>query len=83
MYKKFFKRFFDFVLSLLAIILLSPAYIILGILTCITHKGKIIFTQERPTKNKRIFKIYKFVTMTDKKDENGKTLEPMEMAYIA
>lgn len=74
MYRHFFKRLFDFVLSLLAIIVLSPIMIIVAILVKIKLGSPIIFTQERPGKNEKIFKMYKFRSMTDQRDENGNLL---------
>lgn len=74
MYVKYIKRFFDFILSLIAIIILSPIYIIVAILVKIKLGSPIIFTQERPGKNEKIFKMYKFRSMTSKKDENGNLL---------
>lgn len=74
MYKKFFKRFFDIVLSLLAIIVLSPIYIIISILVLIFMGWPILYKQPRPGKNEKIFNMYKFRTMTNKKDKDGKLL---------
>ena len=72
LYQLFFKRFFDIVLSLLAIILLSPLFLIIWILHKIFIRGgRAIFTQYRPGLNGKIFKIYKFRSMTNEKDENG------------
>lgn len=74
MYRLFFKRFLDFTLSLIAIIILSPIYIIVAILIRIKLGSPVIFCQERPGKDEKIFKMYKFRTMTDAKDENGNLL---------
>ena len=74
MYRHFFKRLFDFVLSLLAIIVLSPVMIIVAILVKIKLGSPIIFTQERPGKDEKIFKMYKFRSMTDQRDEKGNLL---------
>lgn len=74
MYRYFFKRFFDFILSLLAIVILSPVMIVVAILVKIKLGSPIIFTQERPGKNEKIFKMYKFRSMTDQRDENGNLL---------
>ena len=65
MYRLFFKRFLDFILSLLAIIVLSPVYLIVAILVRLKLGSPVIFTQERPGKNEKIFKMYKFRTMTN------------------
>lgn len=78
LYELFFKRFFDFVLSLLALIVLSPILIVLIILGAIVMKGNPFFTQERPGKNEKIFKLIKFRTMTNEKDKNGKLLPDAE-----
>lgn len=75
MYKHFFKRFLDLVLSLLALICLSPVLLIVTLLLYIANEGAgAFFLQERPGYKGRIFKVIKFKTMNDKKDENGKLL---------
>lgn len=74
MYKKFFKRFFDIILSLIAIIILSPVYLIISILVLIFMGWPILFKQPRPGKNEKIFNMYKFRTMTNKKDKDGNLL---------
>ncbi len=74
MYKLFVKRVLDFVLSLIAIIVLSPVYLIVAILVRTKLGSPIIFTQERPGKGEKIFKMYKFRSMTDERDKNGKIL---------
>ena len=74
MYKKFFKRFLDIILSFIAIIILSPIYLIISILVLIFMGWPILFKQERPGKNEKIFNMYKFRTMNNKKDENGNLL---------
>ena len=74
MYKKFFKRFFDIVLSLIAIIILSPVYLVLSILVLIFMGWPILFKQPRPGKNEKLFNMYKFRTMTNKKDKDGQLL---------
>lgn len=71
MYTHFFKRIIDFLLSLLAIIVLSPLLLILTIVGAIKMKGDPFFTQERPGKDEKIFKLIKFRTMTNEKDEDG------------
>ena len=65
MYKLFFKRFFDFILSLGAIIVISPIILITAVLVRIKLGSPILFKQERPGKDGKIFKMYKFRTMTD------------------
>ena len=74
MYKLFFKRFFDFILSLIAIIMLSPVYLIVIVLVRIKLGSPVFFTQKRPGKDEQIFKMYKFRTMTNEVDENGNLL---------
>lgn len=73
-YRLFFKRFYDVVLSGLALIVLSPILLILTVLGAIKMKGNPFFTQERPGKNEKIFKLIKFRSMTCEKDENGNLL---------
>ena len=74
MYAKFFKRFFDFFLSLIGLLVLSPIFLILIILGAIKMGGNPFFTQQRPGKKEKIFKLIKFRSMTNKKDENGNLL---------
>lgn len=71
MYAKFFKRVIDFILSLLGIIILSPVLLILTVLGAVKMKGNPFFTQDRPGLHEKIFKLIKFRTMTNEKDENG------------
>lgn len=70
-YRRFIKRPMDFILSLLAIIVLSPVLIIVGIFVRIKLGSPVLFKQKRPGLNEKIFTMYKFRTMTDEKDENG------------
>ena len=74
MYRKYIKRILDFTLSLLALIILSPLLLIIAILVRIKLGSPVIFKQERPGKDEKIFTLYKFRTMTDEKDENGNLL---------
>lgn len=74
MYNKFFKRVIDFTLSLLALSVLSPIMIILILLTAVQMKGNPFFTQLRPGKNEKIFRLIKFRTMTTETDEQGNLL---------
>ena len=74
MYAKFIKRPLDFFLSLCAIIVLMPFLIIFAIIGAIVMKGNPFFTQERPGKDEKIFKLIKFRTMTCETDENGNPL---------
>ena len=74
MYAKYFKRILDFLLSLIAIIILSPVFLIIAILVRVKLGSPVIFKQKRPGKNEKIFTLYKFRTMTDEKDEDGNLL---------
>lgn len=74
MYKKYVKRILDIILSLLAIIILSPLLIIISILVLIFMGWPILFKQPRSGKNEKIFNMYKFRTMTNKKDKDGNLL---------
>jgi len=74
MYRNFFKRFVDIICALLAIIVFSWLYIILAVLVRIKLGSPVLFKQKRPGKNGKIFTLYKFRTMTDKRDENGELL---------
>ena len=74
MYRKYIKRLLDILLSLIGIILLSPIYLILYILVLIFMGFPAIFKQQRPGKNEKIFNLYKFRTMTNKKDKDGNLL---------
>jgi len=73
-YARFVKRPLDFFLSVIALIVLSPIILILAILVRINLGSPILFRQERPGLNERVFVLYKFRTMTDAKDENGNLL---------
>lgn len=74
MYKNCIKRVLDFILSLCALIVLSPFLVIFMILGAIKMKGDPFFYQERPGKNEKIFRLIKFRSMTEEKDENGNYL---------
>ena len=74
MYKNFFKRLFDFILSLMALIVLSPLFLVLIILGFINMRGNPFFTQERPGKDEKIFKLIKFRSMSELKDKDGNYL---------
>ena len=75
MYKLFFKRVFDIIISLMALICISPFLLILIVVLHFTNKGAgVFFCQERPGKNGKIFKVIKFKSMTDEKDESGNLL---------
>ena len=74
MYAKYIKRTLDLILSLMALIVLMPLMIIIGILVRINLGSPIIFKQKRPGKNEKTFTLYKFRTMTDKRDIDGNLL---------
>ncbi len=73
MYKRLIKRGLDFVLSLILLVLLAPVILLVALLLkCVL--GAVLFRQERPGLNERIFTLYKFKTMSDERDENGNLL---------
>jgi len=74
MYEKYFKRIFDIICALAAIIVFSWLYIIVAILVRVKLGSPILFKQKRPGKDEKIFELYKFRTMTDDRDENGNLL---------
>jgi|SRR5690554_1021073 len=79
MYKSFFKRFFDFIIAFTAFILLSPIFLVLVIFLKVANQGAgVFFFQQRPGKDKKIFKVIKFKTMNDKKDADGNLLSDAE-----
>ena len=79
MYKHFFKRFFDFWISLIGLICISPILLIVTIWLYFANKGAgAFFLQERPGKDAKIFKIIKFKTMNETRDETGKLLPDMQ-----
>ena len=79
MYKSFFKRFFDLWISLIVLVLISPLLLVIIIWLHFANKGTgVFFTQERPGKGGKIFKVIKFKTMTDERDENGELLPDEE-----
>lgn len=73
-YRKYFKRPMDIILSLIALIVLSPILLIVALLVRIKLGSPVIFKQQRPGLNEKIFIMYKFRTMTDERDENGELL---------
>lgn len=73
-YEKYFKRPIDFVCGLTAVIVFSWLYVIIAVLVRIKLGSPVLFTQDRPGKDEKIFKLYKFRTMTDERDENGELL---------
>lgn len=70
-YEKWIKRILDVILSLSAIVLLSPVLVIVAVLVKVKLGSPVLFTQRRPGLNENIFNMYKFRTMTDERDENG------------
>lgn len=75
MYRNFFKRFFDFWISLIVLVFISPLLLVITIWLHYANKGAgALFFQERPGKDGKIFKVIKFKTMTDERDENGELL---------
>ena len=77
-YERFVKRFLDIVLSLLSLIILSPLFLLIAILSKIFIRGKVIYAQPRPGKNGKIFKLYKFRSMNDKRGPSGALLPDAE-----
>jgi lipopolysaccharide/colanic/teichoic acid biosynthesis glycosyltransferase len=79
MYKHFFKRFFDFWISLIALIIISPILLVITIWLHFANKGAgVFFFQKRPGKDAKIFKVIKFKTMTDERDAEGNLLPDAE-----
>lgn len=78
MYKRFFKRIIDFALALAIIAALSPIYVILSILIKIKMGSPVIFSQTRPGLNEKPFNIYKFRSMSEKRDKDGNLLPDRE-----
>lgn len=75
MYRRWIKRVLDFIMALLGLIVLSPLLLVVYVWLTIANKGAgAIFTQERPGKDEKIFKLYKFKSMTDERDEKGELL---------
>lgn len=74
MYARFFKRILDFILSLCTLVVLFPVFLVLIILGAVNMKGNPFFTQLRPGKNEKIFRLIKFRTMTNQKDKEGNLL---------
>ena len=74
LYRAFFKRFYDILLSGLAILLLSPVLLVLTVLGAVKMRGNPFFTQPRPGKDERIFRLVKFRSMTSERDESGNLL---------
>ena len=73
-YEKYFKRPLDFCCGIAAVVVFWWLYAIIAILVRVKLGSPVLFTQDRPGKDEKIFKLYKFRTMTDKRDENGELL---------
>ena len=73
-YEKYIKRMLDFILALIAIVVLSPVTLITALLVRTKLGSPVIFCQKRPGKDEKIFSMYKFRSMTDEKDGNGNLL---------
>ena len=78
MYQNYFKRLFDFLIALVALLLFSPIFILVTIGLFFANQGKPFFFQIRPGKNEKLFRIVKFKTMNDKKDSEGNLLSDAE-----
>lgn len=78
MYRKFFKRFLDIIISLIFILCFWWLYIVIAILVRMKLGSPVLFKQDRPGLNEKIFKMYKFRTMTDEKDKDGNLLPDAE-----
>lgn len=74
MYRRYFKRMMDIVLSIIVLIVLSPFIILIALLVRLKLGSPVVFSQDRPGLNEKIFTMYKFRTMTDGRDENGDLL---------
>jgi lipopolysaccharide/colanic/teichoic acid biosynthesis glycosyltransferase len=78
LYQLYFKRPIDFTIALLILLVLSPLILLAGIMLYAANKGKVFFTQDRPGKDEVIFRVIKFKTMNDQKDQHGKLLPDKE-----
>jgi len=74
MYKKFFKPLLDFLLSLIGLVVISPVFLLVMVLLAFANNGKPFFFQTRPGKNEKLFRIIKFRTMNDSRDQTGNLL---------
>src|SRR6476661_3113286 len=83
MYRGFFKRILDLIISVLMLIILLPLFIMVVVLLIFANKGKVFFLQKRSGKDGIVFNIIKFKTMTSQKDQSGKLLpDDMRLTYI-
>ena len=79
MYKNYIKRIIDLLLAVIGFLIISPVFLLLWLLLAVANKGAgAFFTQSRPGKKEKIFKVIKFKTMTDERDENGNLLPDAE-----
>lgn len=78
LYEKYFKRAFDLFCGIAALLVFWWLYIIIALLVRVKLGSPVLFTQERPGKDEKIFKLYKFRTMTDERDEDGNLLPDMQ-----
>ncbi|MGE4514691.1 MAG: sugar transferase [Chryseobacterium sp.] len=78
MYKNLFKRMIDFLIAFIGLIFLSPAFVVVFLVLYFQNDGKPFFFQARPGLNEKMFRIIKFKTMTDKKDDKGNLLPDAE-----
>ena len=78
LYKHYIKRLLDIILSLIALVVLSPVLLVTALLIRTNLGSPVIFSQDRPGKNEKIFKLYKFRSMTDERDELGELLPDSE-----
>ncbi|MBU1011383.1 MAG: sugar transferase [Bacteroidetes bacterium] len=83
MYLRIIKQTFDFLLSFIALLMLSPLFLITTLLLIIANSGHPFFTQTRPGKNARLFKVIKFKTMNEKRDKAGNLLPDAERLNTA
>lgn len=74
MYSRYFKRFFDILISLSVLMVSSPVFIVATLLLAVANQGKVFFVQKRPGQHSNPFNIIKFKTMNDKTDKNGNLL---------
>jgi len=83
MYKNFFKRFLDFWISLIVLIIISPILLVITIWSHFANKGAgAFFFQERPGKDGKIFKVIKYKTMTDERDAEGNLMTDLKVIFI-
>ena len=74
MYQQYIKRTIDFLAAMIGLVFLSPVFLVISLLLALTMDGKVLFTQSRVGKGNKIFKVFKFKSMNDKRDANGELL---------